>query len=83
MSLQSGFELISLSGRNQLKDITSIAYEKINKESKKPRVFILGNETKGISKEMEELIDYNVYIPMQNGVESLNVAIVAALIAFI
>ena len=83
MSLQSGFELISLSGKNQLKDITSIAYEKINKKSKKPRIFILGNETKGISKEVEELIDYNVYIPMQNGVESLNVAIVAALIAFI
>tara|TARA_B100002019_G_scaffold125832_1_gene108384 strand:+ start:427 stop:1218 length:792 start_codon:yes stop_codon:yes gene_type:complete len=83
MSLKSGFELISLSGKNQLKGITSIAYEKINKDSKKPRVFILGNETKGISKEVEKLIDYNVYIPMNNGVESLNVAIVAALIAFI
>lgn len=77
------FELISLSGKNQIKNITSIPFEKLRKNSKKPRLFILGNETKGISKIIEKYINYNVHIPMKNGVESLNVAIVAGLIAFL
>lgn len=46
------------------------------------QVFVLGNETKGVSKTVETQCDRWVKIPMNNGVESLNVAVTAALIAF-
>lgn len=45
-------------------------------------VFVLGNETDGVSKEIQALATTALKIPMHNGVESLNVAITAALIAF-
>ena len=45
-------------------------------------VFILGNETEGVSKQTQRQADYSVYIPMHNEVESLNVAVTAALIAY-
>ncbi len=47
-----------------------------------PVIYVLGNETEGVSKEIAELSDHRVGVPMANGVESLNVAITAALIAF-
>lgn len=45
-------------------------------------IYVLGNETDGVSKEVSELSDKQLAIPMNNGVESLNVAVTAALIAF-
>jgi len=45
-------------------------------------VYVLGNETEGVSKAVQQLSDQALCIPMNNGVESLNVAITAALIAF-
>ena len=45
-------------------------------------VYVLGNETEGVSRAVQSLADDNLVIPMNNGVESLNVAITAALIAF-
>lgn len=45
-------------------------------------VYVLGNETDGVSKEIETLADTRLKIPMNNGVESLNVAVTAALLAF-
>lgn len=45
-------------------------------------IYILGNESEGVSKEIEQLCNESVRIPMNNGVESLNVAVTAALIAF-
>ncbi len=47
-----------------------------------PTVYVLGNETEGVSKIISKLSDTALGIPMHNGVESLNVAITAALIAF-
>lgn len=47
-----------------------------------PVIYVLGNETEGVSGEIAALSDHRVGIPMANGVESLNVAITAALIAF-
>ncbi|MEX1666078.1 TrmH family RNA methyltransferase [Zhongshania arctica] len=47
------------------------------------QIYILGNETDGVSKEIEGLCDRMLKIPMHNGVESLNVAVTAALIAFL
>lgn len=45
-------------------------------------VYILGNETEGMSSEIQQLCDKTIHIPMNNGVESLNVAMTASLLAF-
>jgi tRNA G18 (ribose-2'-O)-methylase SpoU len=47
-----------------------------------PTVFVLGSESEGISQQTLEVADIRVRIPMKNGVESLNVAVAAALVAF-
>ncbi len=47
-----------------------------------PTIYVLGNETEGVSQEIFDLADHKLMIPMQNNVESLNVAVTAALIAF-
>jgi 23S rRNA (guanosine2251-2'-O)-methyltransferase len=46
-------------------------------------VYVLGNETRGVSDDVRRLADASVSIPMANGVESLNVAVTAALIAYL
>ena len=45
-------------------------------------IFVLGNESEGVSKEVQELCNDSINIPMNRGVESLNVAVTASLIAF-
>lgn len=49
----------------------------------KPRLLILGNETSGLSTASKNAADETLFIPMQNGVESLNVAVTAALLAYL
>lgn len=45
-------------------------------------VYVLGNESGGISPAVNALADGQLSIPMRNGVESLNVAVTASLVAF-
>ena len=45
-------------------------------------IFVLGNESEGVSSEVLSFCNKSVAIPMNRGVESLNVAVTAALIAF-
>ena len=45
-------------------------------------IFVLGNESEGVSDEVEKLCNEKIKIPMNRGVESLNVAVTASLIAF-
>lgn len=45
-------------------------------------IYVLGNETDGVSAAVRALADTALSIPMANGVESLNVAVTASLIAF-
>jgi 23S rRNA (guanosine2251-2'-O)-methyltransferase len=47
-----------------------------------PCIYVLGNESEGVSSEITKLCNEQICIPMNNGVESLNVAVTAALIAF-
>ncbi|MDE5095334.1 MAG: RNA methyltransferase [Trichodesmium sp. St11_bin5] len=49
---------------------------------RKPTIIVLGNEGSGISKDLIDLADYSVKIPLSNGVESLNVAVSAAIILY-
>lgn len=48
----------------------------------KQSVFILGNESEGISQDIQTLSHKVLTIPMHNQVESLNVAVTAAIVAF-
>lgn len=45
-------------------------------------VFVLGNETVGLSAEARAAIDQMISLPLANGVESLNVAATAAIVAY-
>jgi len=46
-------------------------------------IFVLGNESEGVSHAVESVCDKSIAIPMQRGVESLNVAVTASLLAFL
>jgi 23S rRNA (guanosine2251-2'-O)-methyltransferase len=71
---QHGFKLCALTSHNA----TPIS----EFSSAEPIVFILGNETHGVRQSILDICDYRIGIPMENGVESLNVAVAAALVAF-
>ena len=45
-------------------------------------IYVLGNETDGVVKNIRELVNTPLSIPMGGGVESLNVAVTASLIAY-
>ena len=45
-------------------------------------VYVMGGETEGVSAGVRELATGGLAIPMSNGVESLNVAVSAALVAY-
>ncbi len=63
--------------------LSSHAKESIYDIKKSDRsIFVLGNESEGVSKEVEKLCNASVSIPMNRDVESLNVAVTASLIAF-
>ena len=49
---------------------------------RKSVVYVLGNETEGVSLELRKLRHTPLGIPMANGIESLNVAMTATLIAY-
>ncbi len=45
-------------------------------------IYVLGNETEGVSRDIRKMRHTGLSIPMANGVESLNVAMTATLVAF-
>jgi len=51
-------------------------------QEKEKTIYILGNESEGVSPEIAKLCNDSISIPMNRGVESLNVAVTAALLAF-
>ena len=48
----------------------------------KPTVYVLGGETAGVDNAIKNAASISLRIPMTNNVESLNVAITAALVVF-
>jgi 23S rRNA (guanosine2251-2'-O)-methyltransferase len=46
-------------------------------------IFVLGNESEGVSQAVESICTESIAIPMKRGVESLNVAVTASLLAFL
>ncbi|MBO4375030.1 MAG: RNA methyltransferase [Lachnospiraceae bacterium] len=49
----------------------------------KKRAFVIGNEGAGLSKEISDLCDRKIRIPMKGKVESLNAAVAAALLMYL
>jgi RNA methyltransferase, TrmH family len=49
---------------------------------KKPHLLIFGSEAHGLGAEERKVIDESLVIPMENGVESLNLAVSSAIILF-
>ncbi len=45
-------------------------------------VVVIGNESKGVSKEIQELANVRIKIPMVGGTESLNAGVAASLVAY-
>ncbi len=48
----------------------------------RPTIYVLGGETDGVSQQTEARADLGLKIPMHNGVESLNVAVTAGILAY-
>ena len=48
----------------------------------RPTIYVLGNESGGVSDEVRNLASHQLAIPMANQVESLNVAVTAGIVAF-
>jgi 23S rRNA (guanosine2251-2'-O)-methyltransferase len=68
----------------QLYTLSSHAKQSYKEQSYTSKsIFILGNESEGVTKEIEKLSNTSIIIPMKRGVESLNVAVTASLLAFL
>lgn len=70
---EMGFAIYGLSGEKG----NSIYTEEFETKS----LFVMGNETAGVSPQTEALTDKHLFIPMANDVESLNVACAATVVA--
>lgn len=49
----------------------------------KRAIFVLGNESEGVSEEVMAASTHRISIPMHRGVESLNVAVTAGIVSFL
>lgn len=54
----------------------------LDQQFKEPTAFLIGNEGNGLSKEIADLADKYIKIPMEGRVESLNAAVAAALLMY-
>ena len=70
------YEVIGLTG-DAIESLVSLPAE-----ANRPRIFLLGNETTGLSDQALRSCDRYVSIPMYHQVESINVAAAATLVAF-
>lgn len=72
---EKGFEII---GSALTEDSKNIYSTKINS----PSLVVMGNEANGIEKEVLDICDKKVIIPMKNNIESLNVSSAASVIMY-
>ena len=69
-----GMQLIAGSAQSNL-NYWSVDY-------RKPTALIIGNETDGISEQLQEAVDFNVSIPLAGSVDSLNAAVATGVILY-
>lgn len=71
-----GWEIVGVE-----QDARSIHYRSLP-AARHPRVFVFGNEVRGLSPQLRALCDYLVEIPMRGTKESLNVSVAAGVMLF-
>ena len=54
----------------------------LNKVKSNKFALLMGNEGNGLNKELQSMCDKNIYIPMNNNCESLNVAVATSIILY-
>ena len=54
----------------------------LSREEKEKICLIVGNEGKGVRKEIQDMCDKNLYIPMRSEVESLNVGVACSILLY-
>lgn len=54
----------------------------LDADYRKPTAFLIGQEASGLSKELIESADIKIFIPMREGVESLNAAVSASILIY-
>jgi 23S rRNA (guanosine2251-2'-O)-methyltransferase len=72
LAMQADICLLDSCGQQSLFDFVA----------KRSTIFVLGNETTGVTETIKDIPHTTLRIPMQHQVESLNVAVTAALVAF-
>ena len=78
-------EAVSTLKKEGYRIIATAAHSKtsfLDVDYRKPTAFLIGQETSGLSKEILESADIKVFIPMKEGVESLNAAVSAAILIY-
>lgn len=65
-----------------LEAFANTSLQSFTSNSNTANIFVMGNETDGLSDPVKNLCTHTVNIPMNNNVESLNVAVTASLLAF-
>ena len=70
---------ITLYGTNVVKGIN---IKSLQSKDKKSYALIMGNEGQGLTKSLQDLCDENIYIPMNEDVESLNVAVATSILLY-
>lgn len=80
------FEILKKLKKNNFEIISTTLQAKkyineINMQNKKI-CFVMGNEANGISKEIIDICDMQVKIPMENNVESLNVSVATSIVLY-
>ena len=76
---QQGFEIIGLAGHQETESTTPLHHLA---PATRHRAYVLGNETTGMSQTVRQRCDILARIPMSRGVDSINVAAAATLVAF-
>lgn len=71
---EQGFRIYCLDGAG--------AHSLFDARDDKRAVYVLGSESEGVSQAVRDMSDQALAIPMAGGVESLNVAVAAALVAY-
>ncbi|GAB5414073.1 MAG: RNA methyltransferase [Congregibacter sp.] len=81
-SVSEGIEILLAEGFTLYRLQASSSKDLFHETLSYPAVFVLGSETDGVSAAVSALQGHNLRIPMTNNVESLNVAVSAALVAY-
>ncbi len=88
LPIWEGADLFEILDWARGKNLTSVCADVNAKKSyletdwTKPRLLIFGSEAHGLSAEEKEAIEESLLIPMENGVESLNLAVSCGVILF-